>query len=130
MSNKVQKLDCLRLYVPDLVDGEKFYSKALGMPIIWRTENEIAFQTGDGVGEIIIQNKDKWNETDIMVDDVTVAADSIAKAGGKVVAGPFSIKIGLCAVCEDKWGNQLVVLDRSKGLLKTDEAKNVVGNLD
>jgi len=33
-------------------------------------------------------------------------------------------------VLEDPWGNPLVLLDASKGLLKTDADGNVIGNLD
>jgi len=36
------------------------------------------------------------------------------ESGGTVVAGPFDIKIGRCAVLHDPWGNELVVLDGSK----------------
>jgi hypothetical protein len=37
------------------------------------------------------------------------------------VRGPFDIQIGLCAVVRDPWGNELVILDTSKGLLRTDD---------
>jgi hypothetical protein len=43
------------------------------------------------------------------------------------VAGPFDIQIGLCAVVADPWGNVLVLLDTSKGLLQVDENKRVIG---
>ena len=56
------------------------------------------------------------------------AAAKIQAAGGKIVEPPFDIRIGRCAVVEDPWGNQLVILDISKGLLITDADGNVVGN--
>ena len=41
---------------------------------------------------------------------------------------PFDIQIGRAVVVEDPWGNQLVLLDTSKGLLLTDADGTVVGN--
>ena len=40
---------------------------------------------------------------------------------------PFDIQIGRCVVVEDPWGNTLVLLDGSKGTLKTDADGNVTG---
>ena len=52
----------------------------------------------------------------------------LCEAGGKVVVPPFGIQIGRCAVVQDPWGNEFVLLDASKGLLVTDEEGNVIGN--
>jgi hypothetical protein len=57
-----------------------------------------------------------------------VRARAVEAAGGTLVAGPFEIRIGQCAVLRDPWNNPLVVLDASKGLLETDAAGRVVGN--
>ena len=38
-----KKIDCLRLYVPDLEKGIDFYHKHLGLPIEWRTETSVGF---------------------------------------------------------------------------------------
>jgi lactoylglutathione lyase len=54
------------------------------------------------------------------------AAKRFVQAGGSIVAGPFDIKIGRCVVVKDPWGNQLVLLDSTKGLLKTDQGGNVI----
>ena len=55
------------------------------------------------------------------------AASRFVEAGGSIVAGPFDIKIGKCVVVADPWGNKLVLLDSTKGALKTDEDGLVVG---
>lgn len=34
----LKKLDCVRLYVPDLEAGLSFYRDKLGLALIWRTE--------------------------------------------------------------------------------------------
>jgi len=56
------------------------------------------------------------------------AVSAFVEAGGEVVKPPFEIQIGRCAVVRDPWGNVLVILDASKGLLRTDDAGNVIGN--
>ena len=48
----------------------------------------------------------------------------------RTIVPPFDIQIGRCVVLEDPWGNPLVLLDTSKGLLKTDADGNVIGNID
>ena len=65
-------------------------------------------------------------ETDLLVASVPAAISRFVEAGGKVVAGPFEIRIGLCAVIEDPWHNRLVILDSSKGYLRTDAEGNVI----
>jgi len=57
------------------------------------------------------------------------AARVISGAGGSVSVAPFDIRIGRCCVVRDPWGNELVLLDCSRGLLRTDERGNVTGNL-
>jgi hypothetical protein len=44
-----------------------------------------------------------------------------------VVVPPFEIQIGRAAVVQDPWGNQLVILDSSKGILATDAEGQVTG---
>jgi len=65
-------------------------------------------------------------EADLAVDSVPEALERFTSAGGTVLRGPFEIQIGLCAVVSDPWNNVLVILDASKGPLKTDENKRVI----
>ena len=122
-----KKLDCLRIYVPDLNKGLKYYHEYLGLKIKWKTEREIGLLMEDGIGELVIQDKDKREETDIKVDSVLEAIPIIEKAGGKVIHGPFDIKIGKCAVVEDPWNNKMVILDSTKGTFVTDDDGNILG---
>ena len=78
----------------------------------------------------MLQTEDQRQEVDLLVDSAEEAAKIIEQAGGKVVIPPFDIQIGRCVVLEDPWGNPLVLLDTSKGLLKTDADGNVIGHLD
>ena len=65
----------------------------------------------------------------MVVDAVDEAIIRFERAGGTILLSPFDIQIGRCAVVKDPWGNQFVLLDITKGLLKTDEHKNVIGNV-
>ena len=76
---------------------------------------------------MVIQNEDKFRETDLKVDSVVDAVKEIKSAGGKIIKGPFDIKIGKCAVVEDPWGNNLVILDSTKGTFITDDEGNILG---
>jgi lactoylglutathione lyase len=78
-----------------------------------------------GESELLLTTGDSC-EVDIKVDSAVEAAQRFVRAGGSIVAGPFDIKIGKCVVVKDPWGNELVLLDSTKGLLKTDEQGYVV----
>ena len=123
-----QKVDCIRLYVPDLEAGLTFYRDQLGHPLIWRTEQAAGLRLPDSEAELVLQTERPGLEVDITVQSADEAAARWAALGGKVIAGPFDIRIGRCVVVQDPWGNPLVLLDTSKGLLITDEAGNIIGN--
>jgi len=123
------KVDCLRLYVPDLESGLSFYHDWLGHPLIWRTPVAAGLEISGSQAEIVIQTEQKGQEVDLTVGSVDSAAQRFAEAGGELVVPPFDIQIGRACVVRDPWGNQLVLLDASKGLLATDENGNVTGNL-
>jgi len=126
----MRKIDCVRLYVPDLEAGLSFYCDRLGHELIWRTETAAGLRLPESDAELVLQTEEKRQETDLLVDSADEAAKYIEQAGGKVIVPPFDIQIGRCVVLEDPWGNPLVLLDTSKGILKTDSDGNVIGNLD
>ena len=122
-----KKVDCFRICVSDLQKGIEFYCDSLGLKIIWKTETAIGLGMDDDVTEIVIQNEREGQEVDIMVDSVVEAIEDIKEAGGKIVCGPFDIKIGKCAVIKDPWDNEYVILDSSKGTFITDDNGNIIG---
>jgi lactoylglutathione lyase len=126
----IRKVDCVRLYVPDLEAGLTFYRDQLGHALIWRTETAAGLRLPESDAELVLQTEDQRQEVDLLVDSADEAAKFVEQAGGKVIVPPFDIQIGRCVVLEDPWGNPLVLLDTSKGLLKTDDEGNVIGNLD
>ena len=126
MSTIFKKLDCLLLPVPDLEAGLKFYRDKLGHELIWRTKTAAGLRLPDTDAELVLHAEFKESETDILVDSADDAVRKFTEAGGTVIKPPFDIPIGRCAVVRDPFGNALVLLDMSKGELKTDEDKNVV----
>ena len=122
-----QKIDCLQIPVPDLEAGLAFYRDKLGHELIWRTGSAAGLQMPETDTEIVIQTERPQLEANIKVASADAAVERIVEAGGKLVAGPFDIQIGRCAVVLDPWGNPLVLLDASKGQLVTDNAGKVIG---
>jgi adenosylhomocysteine nucleosidase len=123
------KVDCIRLYVPDLESGLAFYRDRLGQSLIWRIAGSAGLRMPGSEAEIVLQCEQPGLEVDITVESADAAARRFAQAGGIVVVEPFDIPIGRCSVVRDQWGNQLVLLDTSKGLLATDKDGNVTGNI-
>jgi len=124
----IRKVDCVRLYVPDLEAGLAFYRDKLGHELIWRTATAAGLRLPETDAELVIQTEEQRQEIDLLVDSADAAARFIEQAGGTVIVPPFDIQIGRCVVVEDPWGNPLVLLDTSKGLLTTDAEGNVIGN--
>jgi predicted enzyme related to lactoylglutathione lyase len=126
----IRKVDCVRLYVLDLEAGLSFYRDRLGHELIWRNETAAGLRLPESEAELVLQTEEQRQEVDLLVNSADESAKWIEQAGGKVIVPPFDIQIGRCVVVEDPWGNPLVLLDTSKGLLKTDADGNVIGNID
>ena len=122
-----RKIDCIRLPVSDLESGLAFYRDRIGLELIWITEESAGLKMPEDDSEIVLYTESRGEEIDIMVESADDAARSFESAGGEVVVQPFDIRIGRCVVVKDPWGNELVLLDNSKGRLVTDEGFKVVG---
>jgi lactoylglutathione lyase len=122
------KIDCLSLPVDDLDTALAFYQHALGHQLIWRDARAAGLRMPGGSGELVLHLDPRPAETDLQVDSVPQAIARICAAGGRLVRGPFDIRIGQCAVVCDPFGNELVILDCAKGIVATDADKNVIGN--
>lgn len=123
-----RKVDCLRLAVQDLDAALAFYRDSLGHELVWRSGRAAGLRLPDSDAELVLQTEHPDQETDLLVESVDDAVERFVSAGGRVIAGPFDIQIGRCAVVADPFGNTLVMLDLSKGLLRTDEEGRVIGN--
>lgn len=125
----IDRVDCIRLRVEDLDAGLRFYRDRLGLSLIWRTAEAAGLRLPQGKIEIVLHSEKRTEpEIDLKVERAGRAAKQFEQAGGKIVVPPFDIQIGRCAVVEDPWGNRLVLLDSTKGLLVTDDEGRVIGN--
>jgi len=117
MKSLFLNIDCHSLPVADLDAAIEFY-KSLGQELIWRTHTSAGLRLGDS--ELVLHTDSRPIETDLLVESVEDAIEVFTKAGGTVLQEPFDIQIGKCAIISDPWNNPIVILDQSKGLLKTD----------
>jgi len=124
----LRKIDCVRLPVSDLDAGLAFYRDQLGHELAWRTDTAAGLRLPETDAEIVLHVEARPPEIDLQVPAADAAARRFEQAGGKIVVPPFDIQIGRAVVVQDPWGNALVLLDTSKGLLVTDADGNVIGN--
>ena len=116
-------IDCLQIPVPDLEAGLAFYRDALGHALIWRTPTAAGLQMADSASEIVVQTERLELEVNLSVTSADAAATRFVEAGGTLIAPPFDIPIGRCAVMQDPWGNRLVMLDHSRGRLRSNASR-------
>jgi len=122
----IRKVDCVSLPVSDLDEALSFYQDRLGHELIWRTPSAMGLRLAESDAELGLHTEGRPPAAELLVDAVPAALSRFVEAGGSVLSGPFDIQIGKCAVVSDPWGNHLVLLDTSKGALRTDAHGNVV----
>jgi predicted enzyme related to lactoylglutathione lyase len=123
-----QKIDCIELPVSNLDEALAFYRDRLAHELVWRSDRAVGLRMPDTDTEIVLHTDERGQEIDFKVESADAAAARFVEAGGTLLVPPFDIQIGRCVVVADPWGNRLVLLDTSKGLLITDEAGNIIGN--
>ena len=122
----IRKVDAVTVRVPDLEQGLAFYRDHLGHALIWRTEDSCGLALAGSDTELVISTR-VGPETDLLVESAEAAARRFEAGGGHIVAGPEDIRIGTVVVVADPFGNRLVLLDNSKGVLTVDETGTVTG---
>lgn len=110
-------VDAVMVRVPSLEEGLAFYHDALGHELLWRTETMLALGFGDSETELVLA-LETGAETDLLVESVEDAVAAITQAGGTLVSGPDDIAVGKVAVVKDPFGNQLTLVDLTKGRLR------------
>ena len=121
-----RKLDNHLLRVTDLDAAISFYQDKLGHRLLWRSDEAVGFALPESEAELVVHLR-IGPETDILVRDVDAAFMMFMSAGGEAIQHPFDIAIGRCARVRDPFGNELVILDQSKGKLTTDADGRVIG---
>lgn len=123
----LHNVDCIEFYVSDLDEGIKYYRDSFGLKLLWRAETSVGLGMENEIAEIVLQTDRKKMNVDFRVESVVDSLEKITESGGKIIYGPFDIPIGKCAVIQDKWDNEYVILDMTKGKYITDEEGNVIG---
>ena len=119
-------IDAVVVRVPDLDAGLAFYRDALGHELLWRTETMAGLRLGERGSEMVLSTE-LGPETDLLVDAVDDAVRRLVEAGASVVAQPRDIPVGRVAVVRDPFGNELTLVDLSKGRYETDATGRVTG---
>jgi predicted enzyme related to lactoylglutathione lyase len=122
-----KKIDCVRIPVENLEEGIDFYSKKLGLKLLWKSDTAVGLQLENDKSEVVLFSGEEDLEIDFKVDNVDQAVKEYVKAGGSIIKEPFDIPIGKCVVVADPWKNIYVLLDSSKGTFVTNENKEVIG---
>jgi catechol 2,3-dioxygenase-like lactoylglutathione lyase family enzyme len=120
------KVDAVLVRVPSVDQGLAFYRGKLGHRLLWRSETAAGLALAESESELVISTE-LGPETDLMTESVDSAIDRFVAAGGTILAGPTEVSIGKLVVVRDPFGNELVLLDSSKGRLTTDGQGNVTG---
>jgi len=124
----LQKVDAVTIPVPDLDSGLRFYRDALGHHLLWR--HDVIGQAGlalPGSDTEIVLATTLAYEPDWLVVSADEAAEVFQTAGGQVITRPKDIPVGRVVVAADPFGNNLVLLDLSKGRYATDNSGRVTG---
>jgi predicted enzyme related to lactoylglutathione lyase len=120
-----KKVDCVLIKVPSLDEALDFYQNKLGHTLRWRTSTSAAVAMGDSTELVLSTNQE--SQTDLLVENVVEAADLFVTNGGKIKEGPIEIPVGKVVVVEDPFGNEIILIDLSKGHYQTSIDGNVVG---
>ncbi len=113
----LRKIDCVMIRVPELAAAESFYAGTFGLQTGWRECDAIGMMFPETDAEIVLHtNPDIPSRIAVhyVVDDVVGAVSDYAAKGCRIIAAPFDIRIGKCAVIEDIFGTPLCILDLSK----------------
>ena len=119
-----KKVDCVMVRVDDLEKALEFYQGKLDHELRWKSDKAAGLKLGDC--ELVLSTVN-GPETDLLVDSVDEAVKRFVDAGGTKTFGPEDITVGKVAGVKDPFGNELIILDLSKGRFTTDESANVTG---
>ncbi|TCN28808.1 putative enzyme related to lactoylglutathione lyase [Kribbella orskensis] len=124
----LRKVDAVMVRVPDLESGLGFYRDKLGHQLLWRSDEigQAGLALPDADTEIVLATELDYAPS-WLVEDADEAARVFVETGGRIITEPFDIPVGRCVVVADAFGNNLVLLDLSKGLYETDGNGSVTG---
>jgi predicted enzyme related to lactoylglutathione lyase len=113
-----KKIDCVMIRVDDVTSAERFYSEVFGLKPRWREAGAVGMGMPETDAEIVLHNNAEIpNKVEVhyLVDDVVAAVKSYGEKGCRVLAPPFGVLIGKCAVIQDPFGTVICLLDLTSG---------------
>jgi predicted enzyme related to lactoylglutathione lyase len=121
-------VDAVTIPVPDLEQGMRFYRDTLGHRLLWRDDErgQLGLGMPGSATEIVLTLRQRL-EPDWLVESVAEAVAAVVAGGGRVLSPPADVPVGRIAVVVDPFGNQLVLLDLSKGRYATGPDGRVTG---
>lgn len=121
-------VDAVTVPVPTLDAGLGFYRDRLGHPLLWRHDElgQAGLELATQGTELVLTTRAPYAPS-WLVSSTAEAATAVVAAGGRRVDGPSDIPVGHLAVVADAFGNELVLIDLSKGQYVTDHQGNVTG---
>ncbi|WP_433006050.1 VOC family protein [Kribbella sp. CA-294648] len=121
-------VDAVTIRVPDLDAGLALYRDRLGHALLWWNDEvgQAGLALPDSQTEIVLATGLDYAPT-WLVDDVSEAVAAFVAGGGVVRNEPFDVPVGRCGVVADAFGNELVLIDLSKGRYTTDDNGSVTG---
>ena len=114
----LRKIDCVMIQVEDLEVASEYYSDVFGLRRLWQDETSVGLGFPETDAEVVLHcNLEIPSRVDVyyLVDDVVCSVRVLRQNGCTVLAEPFDIPIGKCAVVRDPFGTTLSMLDMSKG---------------
>ena len=127
ISPLLQKIDSIRVPVPDIDTGLAFYRDQLGHVLIWRLDHGAGLRMPGSNAELVLVPQGDDLQVNFQVASADAAAERFAESGGKVLVQPFSTINGRAAVVQDPFGNVYALRDDRLGELITDEEGTVLG---
>ena len=112
----LRKIDCVMIKVDDLEGATKFYEGILGLATRWSTTHSVALGMPESEAEIVLHDDPEIPRecgVHYLVDNVKEAVAKLSVLGCEIVVPPFEVRIGMCAVVRDPFGNLLNLIDMS-----------------
>jgi predicted enzyme related to lactoylglutathione lyase len=114
----LKRIDCVMIRVDDVATAEKFYSEVFGLKALWREAGSVGMALPETNAEIVLHNNaaiPNKVEVHYLVDNVVAAVKYYAENGCRVLAPPFDVLIGKCAVIQDPFDTTICLLDLTSG---------------
>jgi predicted enzyme related to lactoylglutathione lyase len=107
------------LHVDDLEPAASFYERVFGLRRQWSDDTSIGMGLPESATEVVLYTGEPHVSVHYLVDDVLAAVPEYLAQGCTLRVPPFDIAIGRCAVLADPFGNDIAILDMTKGPLTT-----------